>query len=58
MDVSVNELWELVMVRFMGLQRIGHDWVTELNWTEEETYIIYNFLLYINIADMLYKKGV
>ena len=20
--------------RFMGLQRVGHDWVTELNWTE------------------------
>ena len=23
------------MLRFMGLQRVGHDWVTELNWTEE-----------------------
>ena len=22
------------MLRFMGLQRVGHDWVTELNWTE------------------------
>ena len=21
------------VLRFMGLQRIGHDWVTELNWT-------------------------
>ena len=21
---------------FMGSQRVGHDWVTELNWTEEE----------------------
>ena len=21
--------------RFMGSQRVGHDWVTELNWTEE-----------------------
>ena len=21
---------------FMGLQRVGHDWATELNWTEEE----------------------
>ena len=20
--------------RFMGLQRVGHDWATELNWTE------------------------
>ena len=21
---------------FMGLQRVGHDWVTDLNWTEQE----------------------
>ena len=21
---------------FMGLQRVGHDWVTELNWTEDK----------------------
>ena len=39
MDVSLSELWELVIDReacvlwFMGSQRIGHDWVTELNWT-------------------------
>ena len=23
------------MLRFMGSQRVGHDWVTELNWTED-----------------------
>ena len=22
------------VLRFMGLQRVGHDWVTEVNWTE------------------------
>ena len=39
MDMSLRELRELVMtgrpgvLRFMGLQRIGHDWVTELNWS-------------------------
>ena len=22
------------MLWFMGLQRVGHDWATELNWTE------------------------
>ena len=42
MDVSLSELREMVMDRtgrpgvlqFMGLQRVGHDWVTEMNWTE------------------------
>ena len=24
------------MLRSMGLQRIGHDWATELNWTESD----------------------
>ena len=23
------------VLRFMGLQRVGHDWATELNWTNE-----------------------
>ena len=23
------------VLRFMGSQRLGHDWVTELNWTEQ-----------------------
>ena len=23
------------MLQFMGSQRVGHDWVTELNWTEK-----------------------
>ena len=41
MDVSLSELQELVMdreacvLRFMGSQRVGHDWVTELNWSRE-----------------------
>ena len=40
MDASPSELWELVMDReagvlwFMGSQRVGHDWATELNWTD------------------------
>ena len=40
MDMSLSELRELVMDReagmlwFMGLQRVGQDWATELNWTE------------------------
>ena len=27
------------VLRFMGLQRVGHDWVTELNWTELNVYV-------------------
>ena len=41
MDMSLSKLWELVMetgrpggLWFMGSQRVGHDRVTELNWTE------------------------
>ena len=40
MDVSLRELREMVMnggpgvLWFMGSQRVGHDWATELNWTE------------------------
>ena len=40
MDMSLSELRELVMdrepgvLRFMGSQRVGHDWETEMNWTE------------------------
>ena len=40
MDMSLSELWQLVMdrrpgvLRFMGSQRVGHDWGTELKWTD------------------------
>ena len=42
-DMSLGKLRELVMdreawraVQFMELQRVGHDWVTELNWTDTQ----------------------
>ena len=37
MDMSLSKLWELVldrqagMLQSMGLQKVGHDWGTELN---------------------------
>ena len=40
MHMSLGELRELLMdgmpgvLHFMGSQRVGNDWVTELNWTE------------------------
>ena len=38
-DMSLNKFWKLVMdreachVAVHGSQRVGHDWMTELNWT-------------------------
>ena len=40
MDMSLNKLWDWWwtgrpgVLWFMGSQRVGHDWVTEMNWTE------------------------
>ena len=38
MDMNLSKLWELWwtgnpgMLQFIGSQRVGHSWVTELNW--------------------------
>ena len=39
------------VLRFMGSQRVGHDWVTELNWS----HTIYIFYLKIQSLLMPYK---
>ena len=45
MDVGLSELQELVMgrpgvLRFMGSQRVGHDWATELNLIFHCVYVL------------------
>ena len=52
MDVSLSELWlwwwtrRPGVLRFMGSQRVGHGWATELNWTDRVTYLnIFFFLM-------------
>ena len=43
MDMGLGGLQELVMDReagvlwFIGLQRVGHDWATEVSWTEYDS---------------------
>ena len=32
------------MLQFMGLQRVGHDWVTELNWAELKSLVNINLV--------------
>ena len=69
-DMSFSKLRELVMDReagvllSMGLQRVRHDWVSGLNWTDSQrliihsfffqNYLIYNFyVIYINGASQM-----
>ena len=39
------------MLRFMGLQRVGHDWMTELNWQSSIHYAI-SLIILIKECDM------
>ena len=38
--VSSGSWWWAGRLRFMGSQRVGHDWATELNWTEANSQLI------------------
>ena len=46
MDMSLSKLWSWWwtgkpgMLWFMGLQRVRHDWATELNWTEGYSLVV------------------
>ena len=49
MDVSLSKLWEWTrkpdVLQSMELQRVRHNWVTELNWTETWLYAVFVFKL-------------
>ena len=53
MDMNLSELlsWWWTgkpgRLRFIGSQRVGHDWATELNWTELNRHYIFKGLLQI-----------
>ena len=39
------------VLRFMGSQRVGHDWATELNWTESYTTNMFKLLASVSGPD-------
>ena len=44
------------VLQFMGSQRVGHDWVTELNWTEKK-FMNHLYCLYdLEVGNMLLKE--
>ena len=40
------------MLQFMGSQRVGHDWATELNWTDSLFTMLCLFLLYSKMTQL------
>ena len=40
------------VLQFMGLQRVGHNWATELNWTEN------TWIIYVNVLKGAAKRKV
>ena len=35
------------VLQFMGSQRVGHDWATDLNWSERDMWDYYSFCLFL-----------
>ena len=52
---GVGDGQEAGVLRFMGSQRLGHDWATELNWTElsKEIYLRNKYIFSFNILTNL-----
>ena len=54
MDMSLSKLWELVMDReTLGLQRVRHDWATELNWFDAFLYFLSLVKYYLCLSILL-----
>ena len=49
--------WRPGVLRFMGLQRVRHDWVTELNWTNTWKWIIQQYTQANKVTDFISKWG-
>ena len=66
MWVSVNSRsWSWTgrpgVLRFMGLKRFGHDWATELNWTDNEwcwaSFQVFVSHLYVFFGKILFSSS-
>ena len=46
------------MLRFMGSQRVGHDWAIELNWTEPifDIFVHYSFFISILLPENAWNR--
>ena len=58
MDVSLSELrgWWWTgrpgVLQFMGLQRVGHDWTTELNWTDLVFFNVCPYIILFKVQNL------
>ena len=57
MDMSLSKLRNPVVLESMGSQRVGHNWVTELNWTEAIGFISCGLALHLHwLATFLSRR--
>ena len=54
-SVIIREAWHLW---FLGLQRVGHDWETELNWTDIISDVGHLFMYLLVICMSFWEKSV
>ena len=44
------------MLWFMGSQRVGHDWVTELNWTDSEIFLKFTIIFICSLLAQVISR--